>query len=46
MPVTVTPTAWATGAPPSVTEAAPAAGTQTVAVEPTGTWTVRAKRLP
>ena len=46
MPVTVTPLARLTGLPLSVTECAVAAGTQTDACEPTGTWTVRAKLVP
>jgi hypothetical protein len=46
MPVTVTSSALAAGTPLSVTDCAVAAGTHTDAVEPTGTWTVRAKLVP
>jgi hypothetical protein len=46
MPVTVTPLALAIGSPLSVTDEALAAGTQTDAREPTGTWTVRVKLVP
>ena len=46
MPVTVTPLALPTGPPLSVTDWALAAGTHTVAREPTGTWAVSAKLVP
>lgn len=46
MPMTVTPLALAIGCPLSVTDWAPAAGTQTEAREPTGTWAVSTKLVP
>lgn len=46
MPTTVTSLALATGCPLSVTDWALAAGTQTDACEPTGTWVVSAKLVP
>lgn len=46
MPVTVTPLALPIGSPLSVTDWALAAGTHTVAREPTGTCAVRAKLVP
>ena len=46
MPVTATSCALAAGTPLSITDRAVAAGTHTDAVEPTGTWTVRAKLAP
>jgi len=46
MPTTVTPSTWPIGFPPSVTDWALAAGTQTDACEPTGTWAVSEKLVP
>ena len=46
MPITVTPLALPIGSPLSVTDWALAAGTNTDACEPTGTWTVTARLVP